>query len=119
MLQILQMNKFSRISEFCYNGSWKYYYKATAESVEQAQALIDAGADRIYVMKRLRITIASNFLSYGEINRIAWVGPCCWQRIGCSNKCITHQSMMDSIALPGLKEIREAAHENEPSTRCA
>ena len=35
---------------------------ATAESVEQAQALIDAGVDRIYVgEKELRITIASNF----------------------------------------------------------
>ena len=51
MLQILQNEEiFSRISEFCYNGSMKnIIITATAESVEQAQALIDAGVDRIYV----------------------------------------------------------------------
>ena len=44
---------------------------ATAESVEQAQALIDAGVDRIYVGEKDYGLRLPQTLSYDEINRIA------------------------------------------------
>ena len=60
---------------------------ATAESVEQAQALIDAGVDRIYVGEKDYGLRLPQTLSYDEINPIAPTGPCCWQRIDSSCKC--------------------------------
>ncbi len=42
---------------------------ATAESVEQAQALIDAGVDRIYVGEKDYGLRLPQTLSYDEINR--------------------------------------------------
>ncbi len=72
-------NFFLEYRNFYYNGSMKnIIITATAESVEQAQALIDAGVDRIYVVKRLRITVPQT-LSYDEINRIAQL-VYCWQK---------------------------------------
>lgn len=81
---------------------------ATAESVEQAQALIDAGVDRIYVGEKDYGLRLPQTLSYDEINRIAQLVHAAGKELTVAVNALMHQSMMDSIKpfLDFLKEIQ-------------
>ena len=81
---------------------------ATAESVEQAQALIDAGVDRIYVGEKDYGLRLPQTLSYDEINRIAQLVHAAGIELTVAVNALMHQSMMDSIKpfLDFLKEIQ-------------
>ena len=70
---------------------------ATAESVEQAQALIDAGVDRIYVGEKDYGLRLPQTLSYDEINRIAQLVHAAGKELTVAVNALMHQSMMDSI----------------------
>ena len=81
---------------------------ATAERVEQAQALIDAGVDRIYVGEKDYGLRLPQTLSYDEINRIAQLVHAAGKELTVAVNALMHQSMMDSIKpfLDFLKEIQ-------------
>ena len=110
MLQILQNEYiFLEYRNFCYNGSMKnIIITATAESVEQAKALIDAGVDRIYVGEKDYGLRLPQTLSYDEINRIAQLVHAAGKELTVAVNALMHQSMMDSIKpfLDFLKEIQ-------------
>ena len=70
---------------------------ATAESVEQAQALINAGVDRIYVGESDYGLRLPQTLSYDEFNRISQLVHAAGKELTVAVNALMHQSMMDHI----------------------
>ena len=85
----------------------KIIITATAESIEQVQALLEAGVDRIYVgEEKYGLRLPHNF-TYDELNRISQMVHQAGKEMTVAVNALMHQDMMDQIKpyLDFLQEI--------------
>ena len=85
----------------------KIIITATAESIEQAEQLLEAGVDRIYVgEKNYGLRLPHNF-SYDELNRISELVHAAGKELTVAVNALIHQEMMDNLKpyLDFLEEI--------------
>lgn len=94
---------------FCYNETMKkIVITVTAESIEQVQALLDAGVDRIYIgEKDYGLRLPTTF-TYDEIRQIAQLVHAAGKEVTVAANALLHQEMMDAIPpfLALMKDIK-------------
>ena len=94
----------------------KIIITATAESIEQVQALLEAGVDRIYVgEEKYGLRLPHNF-TYDELNRISQMVHQAGKEMTVAVNALMHQDMMDQIK-PYLDFLQEI--EVDYSTSCS
>ncbi|RKV87785.1 MAG: U32 family peptidase, partial [Streptococcus sp.] len=75
----------------------KIIITATAESIEQVQALLEVGVDRIYVgEKEFGLRLPHTF-SYDELSRISDLVHAAGKEMTVAVNALMHQDMMDRI----------------------
>ena len=75
----------------------KIIITATAESIEQVQALLEVGVDRIYVgEKEFGLRLPHTF-SYDELSRISGLVHAAGKEMTVAVNALMHQDMMDRI----------------------
>ena len=83
---------------FWYNSFHeKIIITATAESIEQVQALLEVGVDRIYVGEKEFGLRLSHTFSYDELSRISDLVHAAGKEMTVAVNALMHQDMMDRI----------------------
>lgn len=75
----------------------KIIITATAESIEQVQALLEAGVDRIYVGEKEYGLRLPHTFSYDELSRISELVHEAGKELTVAVNALMHQDMMDNI----------------------
>ena len=84
----------------------KIIITATAESIEQVQALLEAGVDRIYVgEEKYGLRLPHNF-TYDELNRISQIVQQAGKEMTVAVNALMHQDMIRSRTGNIRRELR-------------